>query len=47
MIILKFRIKNNFRFDNGDVYEGGWANNKPHGQGVMLYLYLFLITCQV
>lgn len=23
---------------DGDRYEGGWANDKRHGQGVMVYL---------
>ncbi len=25
------------RYDNGDVYDGDWLNNKPHGEGIYVY----------
>ena len=37
MIIKFFSGKGTITFDNGDVYEGAFQDNEPHGVGKMTY----------
>ena len=29
--------KGNFHYSNGDIYDGDWKDDKPHGYGVFRY----------